>query len=107
MKFKVTVSDRPGGISELCKLISSLGVSIKDVIHERAWVASDVFSVEVRQLIKNFTPLLIFFLFQVKVVCETRDYAHGIELRDMLNSRYKRVKFDSVPLRNTVSSTSD
>ncbi|VEN49515.1 unnamed protein product [Callosobruchus maculatus] len=46
VKCKVTVSDRPGGISELCKLIGSIGVSIKDVIHERAWVASDVFSVE-------------------------------------------------------------
>jgi threonine dehydratase len=47
VKFKVTVSDRPGGISELCKVIGSIGVSIKDVIHERAWVTSDVFSVEV------------------------------------------------------------
>lgn len=47
VKCKVTVSDRPGGISDLCKTISSIGVSIKDVIHERAWVASDVFSVEV------------------------------------------------------------
>lgn len=47
VKFKVTVSDRPGGIAELCKFICSLGVSIKDVMHERAWVAADVFSVEV------------------------------------------------------------
>lgn len=51
VKFKVTVSDRPGGISELCKLICSIGVSIKDVIHERAWVTSDVFSVEVNVFI--------------------------------------------------------
>lgn len=47
VKFKVTVSDRPGGISELCKLLGTISVSIKDVIHERAWVTSDVFSVEV------------------------------------------------------------
>ena len=47
VKLKVTVSERPGGILELCKLIGSIGVSIKDVIHERAWVTSDVFSVEV------------------------------------------------------------
>ncbi|CAG9813830.1 unnamed protein product [Phaedon cochleariae] len=50
VKVKVTVSDRPGGISELCKIISSIGVSIKDVIHERAWMVSDVFSVEVKAL---------------------------------------------------------
>ncbi|KAK9886664.1 hypothetical protein WA026_017583 [Henosepilachna vigintioctopunctata] len=78
VKFKATVSDRPGGISELCKLIGSIGVSIKDVIHERAWVTSDVFSVE------------------VKVVCETRDYAHSLELRELLFANYKRVKFESL-----------
>ncbi|XP_049816955.1 L-threonine ammonia-lyase isoform X2 [Aethina tumida] len=88
VKCKVTVSDRPGGISELCKLIGSIGVSIKDVIHERAWVTSDVFSVE------------------VKVVCETRDYTHSVELRDLLLSRYKRVRFDNIQYKSNVSSTS-
>lgn len=47
-KFCVTVSDRPGGINELCRLLAGLGVSIKDIIHERAWITSDIFSVEVR-----------------------------------------------------------
>ncbi|CAH0551002.1 unnamed protein product [Brassicogethes aeneus] len=89
VKCKVTVSDRPGGISELCKLIGSIGVSIKDVIHERAWVTSDVFSVE------------------VKVVCETRDYNHSVELRDLLYSRYKKVRFDNNQFQSQVSSTSD
>nr|CAI5868020.1 unnamed protein product [Callosobruchus analis] len=87
VKCKVTVSDRPGGISELCKLIGSIGVSIKDVIHERAWVASDVFSVE------------------VKVVCETRDYTHSLELRDLLLSRYKKVRFDNIPFQGNITST--
>jgi threonine dehydratase len=49
LKFSVTVSDRPGGITELCKLVSSLGVSIKDIIHERAWITSDIFSVQVQK----------------------------------------------------------
>ena len=48
VKFKVTVSDRPGGIAELCKLISSTGVSIKDIMQERAWVHGDIFSVRVK-----------------------------------------------------------
>lgn len=47
IRLRVTVSDRPGGVADLCKLIASIGVSIKDILHERAWVASDVFSVEV------------------------------------------------------------
>ncbi|KAL3288306.1 hypothetical protein HHI36_002754 [Cryptolaemus montrouzieri] len=87
VKFKATVSDRPGGISELCKLIGSIGVSIKDVIHERAWVTSDVFSVE------------------VKVVCETRDFSHSLELRELMFANYKRVKFEN--LRSIKSSKPD
>lgn len=49
VKFSVTVSDRPGGIAELCRLMANLGVSIKDILHERAWLKSDIFSVEVRK----------------------------------------------------------
>lgn len=41
MKFNVTVSDRPGGIAELCKLISTCKVSIKDIMHERAWLKGE------------------------------------------------------------------
>lgn len=46
VKFNVCVSDRPGGIHELCKILAALGVSIKDIMHERAWL-KDIYSVEV------------------------------------------------------------
>ena len=29
--------------------MANLGVSIKDILHERAWLKSDIFSVEVNQ----------------------------------------------------------
>lgn len=48
VKFTVTVSDRPGGIAELAKTLCNCGVSIKDMVHERAWIKNDIFSVEVR-----------------------------------------------------------
>lgn len=89
VKCRVTVSDRPGGISELCKLLGSIGVSIKDVIHERAWVASDVFSVE------------------VIVVCETRNYAHSMELREVLQSKYKKFEFENFPTTDYLSENGD
>ncbi|XP_037777571.1 L-threonine ammonia-lyase-like isoform X2 [Penaeus monodon] len=75
VKFTVTVSDRPGGIAELTRLLANLGVSIKDMLHERAWIKNDIFSVE------------------VKVMAETRDYEHYLELRAALCSRYQRVRF--------------
>ncbi|CAG9565538.1 unnamed protein product [Danaus chrysippus] len=75
VKFKVTVSDRPGGIAELCKLISSIGVSIKDIMQERAWVFGDIFSV------------------RVKVVCETRGPEHLEELEKMITDTYKEWNF--------------
>lgn len=47
LKFSVTVSDRPGGIADLCRHMAAIGISIKDIMHERAWIQSDIFSVEV------------------------------------------------------------
>lgn len=70
VRFVVTVSDRPGGIAELTKLMAGLGVSIKDIFHERAWIKSDIFSV------------------QVKVVCETRDSDHSEELHEAIKAKY-------------------
>ncbi|XP_057373337.1 L-threonine ammonia-lyase-like isoform X2 [Daphnia carinata] len=75
VKFSVTVSDRPGGIAELCRLMANLGVSIKDILHERAWLKSDIFSVEVR------------------VMCETRDVEHAVELERALKEHYNNVHF--------------
>lgn len=79
LKFQVQVSDRPGGIAELTHRMHSIGVSIKDIMHERAWVSSDVFSV------------------QVKVICETRDIEHAIQLKELLESHYKKVDFSHFP----------
>ncbi|KAF5298753.1 hypothetical protein FQR65_LT09622 [Abscondita terminalis] len=75
VKIVATVSDRPGGIAEFCKLLAGFGVSIKDILHERAWVVSDVFSVE------------------ITVLCETRDADHTKALHELLLKNYKKVKF--------------
>lgn len=79
LQFTVTVSDRPGGIAELCKMLASVGVSIKDIMHERAWIR-DIYSVE------------------VKVVCETRDWEHAEELRTLLRRSYPNVVFKNARL---------
>ncbi|XP_068618936.1 L-threonine ammonia-lyase [Battus philenor] len=95
VKFKVTVSDRPGGIAELCKLIASIGVSIKDIMQERAWVFGDIFSV------------------RVKVVCETRGPQHLEDLRAVISNTYREwdfareCDFDEYPRRNSTISLDD
>lgn len=78
VKFNVTVSDRPGGIAELCKLISSCNVSIKDIMHERAWL-KDIYSVE------------------VKCVAECGDFETCSLLKKKLSENYERVHFSETP----------
>ncbi|XP_060578774.1 L-threonine ammonia-lyase-like [Ruditapes philippinarum] len=73
VKFQVSLSDRPGSIAELTKLMGDLGVSIKDIFHERPWEKHDVFSA------------------MVKVVCETRGADHSKELHDAIKKKYPNV----------------
>ncbi|XP_065371231.1 L-threonine ammonia-lyase [Calliphora vicina] len=79
VKFNVEVSDRPGGIHELCQILHSLGVSIKEIMHERAWL-KDIYTVE------------------VKVICETLDWSHSMELKNKLQVTYSKVQFSEIPL---------
>src|SRR6478735_302262 len=76
-RFTVTISDRPGGLSELAKVIAGCGASVKDIEHDRAFSGPDVSA--------------------VNVVCtvETRDHAHLRELRRALRQH----GFASVPGR--------
>ena len=157
VKFSVTVSDRPGGISDLAKywnsilhavlfratylssqaytsfqflvraeleltrhfgltiellkglfmpssvvynwfhfrLLSSCGVSIKDMVHERAWLKNDIFCVEV-SLPNSMTPRVLLFFklcFQCIVVVETRDAAHAAEMVAKLKETYTKLSF--------------
>ena len=50
--FYATVSDRPGGIAKLTKLLSEEGASIKDIYHERAWLYTSVDQVQVKCVVE-------------------------------------------------------
>lgn len=41
-RFTVTISDRPGGLAELCRVIAASGASINQVSHDRAFSGPDV-----------------------------------------------------------------
>ncbi len=65
-RFTGKISDRPGGLAELSRVIASCGASIKDIEHDRAFSGADVSA--------------------VNVVCtvETRDRAHVAALHRAL-----------------------
>lgn len=46
-RFSVVVSDRPGGIARLTRIVADAGASIKEIEHERAWQQEDLYAVEV------------------------------------------------------------
>merc|ERR1719210_2938447 len=77
VKFGVQISDRPGGIAELTTILFKLGVTIKDIQQERAWIKNDIFSVE------------------DIVVVETRDSEHAQEMLEELKKHYKKLSFTS------------
>jgi predicted amino acid-binding ACT domain protein len=78
VKFSVTVSDRPGGIAELARTLCQLGVSIKDMMHERAWIKNDIFSVE------------------VMCVVETKDSEQAIHMKNILEEKYDHLTITTI-----------
>lgn len=65
-RFTAVISDRPGGLAELSRVVAASGASIKDIEHDRAFSGPDVSA--------------------VNAVCtvETRDHAHIRELHRAL-----------------------
>ncbi len=65
-RFTVKISDRPGGLAELCRVIAACGASVNQVSHDRAFSGPDVSATH--------------------VVCtvETRDRRHVAELHRAL-----------------------
>jgi threonine dehydratase len=46
-RFTAKISDRPGGLAELSRVIATAGASIKDIEHDRAFSGADVSAVNV------------------------------------------------------------
>ena len=71
-RFSAVISDRPGGLAGLTKLLADSGASVKEIVHERAFTGGDVFA--------------------VSVLCtvETRDRAHLEEI-------FTRLEAEAIP----------
>ena len=79
-RFTAVISDRPGGLADLAAQIASIGASIKQVVHDRAFASPDVSA--------------------VNVLCtvETRNHQHLAELRALLKSRGVKTYDSNNPL---------
>jgi threonine dehydratase len=66
-RFIATISDRPGGLATLTKVIAATGASVKEITHDRTFCSAAVSAV------------------QVSCVVETRDQAHIEVLRRALD----------------------
>lgn len=75
LSFTVVVKDAPGGVNSITQLLADLGASIKDIIHERAWLLEDVFAVRLRCMV------------------ETKDHEHTESLKASLVANCKHVEF--------------
>lgn len=73
-RFTATISDRPGGLAELTRVIAASGASVKDITHDRAFSGPDVSA--------------------VNAVCtvETHDHAH-------IRSLHRTLRRQGFPLR--------
>ncbi|XP_029639011.1 L-threonine dehydratase catabolic TdcB-like [Octopus sinensis] len=77
IKFVAVISDKPGGLSDFTTLISSIGITIKDIFHERAWLNGDVFSVK------------------VTIIAETKNKQHTGQLKDLLDRYYESIDWEN------------
>ncbi len=74
INFTTTISDRPGGLASLTTAIASVGASVKDIWHDRAFGTSDLASVDVRCVVETSGPT------QVQELTETLE-SQGFEMR--------------------------
>jgi threonine dehydratase len=65
-RFTATISDRPGGLAALARIVADTGASILEIMHDRAFAGEDITTVNVHCIV------------------ETRDQNHIAELRDRL-----------------------
>ncbi len=67
-RFTAVISDRPGGLAKLAQLIADVGVSVKEIVHDREFCGPNVAAV------------------RVQCTVETRDAEHIRELYQALTS---------------------
>ncbi|XP_050674987.1 L-threonine ammonia-lyase-like isoform X2 [Leptidea sinapis] len=82
VKFKVGIRDASPAYQKLFKLIADRGYNLLRFFTDRVWVENDIYKVE------------------VKLVCETRDLEHALELKRLVEDEYKNAIFETAPFND-------
>ena len=77
IRFTATVSDRPGSLARLARLLAEAGASVKDITHERAFAGADVSAVN------------------ITCTVETRDHQHARAVQRQLKQNAIHICRDS------------
>jgi threonine dehydratase len=67
-RFVVEVSDRPGSVAGLTKVIADIGANLLDMSHQRAWVHNNIHAT------------------QIQCIVETRSQEHTLELEAAISA---------------------
>jgi len=79
-RFTVHISDRPGGLAQLTRLIAEAGASVREISHDRAFCGADVASVNALCLIETRDREHQAELFTRLTAAGLRFHLHGEEL---------------------------
>jgi len=81
LQFDAPISDRPGGLAEFTKTIAETGASVKDIHHERAFLVTDMMTINVR------------------CVVETKNAKHAQDLLQHLNNAGYLINMEQTSLQ--------
>ncbi len=86
-RFTVAISDRPGGLAQLTRIIADAGASIQEIRHDRMFAGPDVARV------------------QVHIVIETRNSEHYQQMMARLSSNQFEPLWDPEPITHQRSAS--
>jgi threonine dehydratase len=75
-RFTAEISDRPGGLAKFAELLRDIGVSVKDIVHDRTFCAPNIAAVNVLCTVETRDAAHIAELYEKLTAAGVRHFAH-------------------------------
>jgi threonine dehydratase len=76
-RFTAEISDRPGGLAQLASLLKDLGVSVKDILHDRTFCGANMAAVHVLCTIETRDAAHLAEVYRELTAAGIRHFAHA------------------------------